>query len=135
MKTFFAALLATATLAVVSPVQAGPLNLVLALGGQQQCHRPYVMHEGRCVLPPRHEEEGPRVIEGNLPVADQQPTVGEWGDGKQMFHVEGTPKGFALTRLNEPEKSARCEPPRHLFRTDMCKKEENGDITCKLDCK
>ena len=67
MKGFlFAALLAALTSFVAIPAHADPINFELSLG--QQCHRPYVVHDGHCVLPRR---EGPVVIEGYPPLQAQ----------------------------------------------------------------
>ena len=78
-KTLVAALLAASTLsfAIVPAAQANPLNLLARLLGGQECHRPYVMYEGRCVLPPRHEQEGPMVLEEGYPPTEDQPIVEE----------------------------------------------------------
>lgn len=60
--------------------------------------------------------------------------ISEWGDGRQMFRIANTPAGFKLNRVDDPAKSAQCAAPRQLVRTDVCKKNPDGTITCKLDC-
>lgn len=58
----------------------------------------------------------------------------EWGDGRTMFKVGGTPQGYKLNSVDAPAKAAQCLAPKKLVRTNQCTNNPNGTITCKLDC-